>query len=73
MKYFVMKPISCSQAEAALMVKFAAFFDPAFSSKVDETAARLRRMAAGTIAPTPSILAHLWLTKDGDGFLWHPV
>jgi hypothetical protein len=66
------KTILYSQRQVALMVKVACFYSANFAQAIGESAYRVRRIADQKAEPSPAILRHFDLCKQGSAFAWVP-
>jgi hypothetical protein len=65
------KTLHYTRDHVAVMVKTALHFAPvALVRSTGENPARLRRMAAARLRPTPAVIRYFDLTLEGGGYSW---
>ena len=63
------KTIRYSRRSVAMVIRTHAHFSMrAFAEAVDETPARIRRMASGHLLPTPAVVRYFNLTVQGQSY-----
>jgi hypothetical protein len=66
----VANTIRWDRRSVAVVIRTHAHFSmSSFAAAVNETPARIRRMASGRLLPTPAVVRHFGLTVDGKDYL----
>jgi hypothetical protein len=63
-----MKTVTLTPPQVALVIRVAIVFHPPLPQMLNESRARLRRMATGRMRPSSAALEILQLTPEGDDY-----